>query len=198
MRFFFALRPDPAAAAQLGVLASRLAAAAGGRALSGHDVHLTLVFIGERPAEDAPMLHESLRDLPGWHDVTTGHPGSPPAHASLALSQPGRFGRSLLWLGPSDPGAQLSDWPARLAAQLGRRLHAAGIAFDERPLRLHLTLVRGARAASARDPAFPFDRIAHALPIVPHTWTLALGWAGANADAHRRYRWLAAPPATQR
>lgn len=198
MRFFLALRPDPAAAAQLGALAGRLAALAGGRALSVHDVHLTLVFIGERPAEDAPMLHELLRDLPGWHAGAAGRPGTPPAQASLSLSQPGRFGRGLLWLGPSDPDAQLSGWPARLAAQLGRRLHAAGIAFDERPLRLHLTLVRGARAASALDPAFPFDRVAHALPIVPRTWTLALGWAGANSDAHRRYRWLAAPPATQR
>ena len=190
-RFFYALRPDARAAAELGRLAARLAAAIGGRPLAGEDVHLTLAFVGERPAPDAAALRALLTGLaPHW----------PP----LALERLGTFGRGLWWIGPVVPrgadeaatppaGASTAvaprPWPARLADELQRRLDAAGFAFDRRPLHLHATLVRGAR----RDAKGPFPGVDDARPIAPVRWTLALGWSDAESTPQRRYHWHEAP-----
>jgi len=191
-RFFYALRPDPRAADELGRLAARLAAAIGGRPLAGEDIHLTLAFVGERLADDAAALHALLAGLaPQW----------PP----LALERLGSFGRGLWWIGPTDPrgaseaaalpqagaatGAAPRPWPARLADEVQQRLAAAGIAFDRRPLHLHATLVRGAR----RDAKGPFPALDEALPIAPVRWSLALGWSDAGSSPQRRYRWREAP-----
>jgi len=54
-RFFYALRPDARAATELGRLAQRVAGTLGGRPLSAHDLHLTMVFIGERPGMGQTM-----------------------------------------------------------------------------------------------------------------------------------------------
>ncbi|MCL4183820.1 MAG: hypothetical protein KJ011_10285 [Burkholderiaceae bacterium] len=193
-RFFYALRPDAQAAGALGRLAAGLAAPLGGRALGAHDIHLTLVFVGERPAGDAPTLAGIMTGLA-------------PSAQPLALARLGSFGRGLLWAGPArapatpagDAGmpahaspAPPPDWPLGLAAELQRRLRAAGIGFDERTLQLHATLVRG--AANRRRGAPPaFDEFAHALPIVPAGWTLVLGRSDGDSTPQRRYRWE--PPA---
>ncbi|RPH63167.1 MAG: hypothetical protein EHM83_10555, partial [Burkholderiales bacterium] len=104
-RFFYALRPDARAATELGRLAQRVAGTLGGRPLSAHDLHLTMVFIGERPADEAPALHAMLAGLaPHW--------------PALPLSRLGSFGRGLWWAGCS--GA-VPEWPAQLAGQLQQR-----------------------------------------------------------------------------
>ncbi len=184
-RYFYALRPDAGAARQLGALAARLAASLGGRALSADDVHLTLVFVGERPVEDEAALASLLDGLaPRW--------------PAMPVTRLGTFGRGLFWAGPATPrGTPEADradsgapaWPAQLGAQLQQRLRDAGIAFDERPLHLHATLVRGARR-DARAPLAPF---ADALPIESGSWTLALGCSDAASTPLRRYRWRDAP-----
>jgi len=195
-RWFYALRPDAHAAAQLGALAARLAASVDGRPLSAGDMHLTLVFVGERPAEDEATLAGLLADLaPHW--------------PAMALTRLGTFGRGLYWAGthpkgepqadtaspassasPASPAPPtLSAWPAQLTAQLQQRLRAAGIAFDERTLHLHATLVRGAR----RDARSALTALAGALPIEPDSWTLALGCSDAASTPQRRYRWREAP-----
>jgi 2'-5' RNA ligase len=184
-RYFYALRPDADAARQLGALAARLAASLGGRPLAAGDVHLTLVFVGERPVEDEATLASLLDGLaPRW--------------PAMPLAKLGTFGRGLFWAGPACPrGAPEADdadsgppaWPAELAAQLQQRLRDAGIAFDERALHLHATLVRGARR-DARGPLAPF---ADALPIESGSWTLALGCSDAGSTPQRRYRWRDAP-----
>jgi 2'-5' RNA ligase len=186
-RWFYALRPDPDAALRLGALATRLAASLGGRPLAADDIHLTLVFVGERLVADETVLAGALAGLAStW--------------PALALTRLGSFGRGLYWAGPADPqGAGEAGgpspapaapmppvpWPAALTAQLQQRLRAAGVAFDERPLHLHATLLRGARShVSPRPEAF-----ADALPIIPARWTLALGCSGAGSTPQRRYRW---------
>ncbi|MFO1301161.1 MAG: 2'-5' RNA ligase family protein [Burkholderiaceae bacterium] len=181
-RYFYALRPDAGAARRLGALAARLASSLGGRPMSAGDVHLTLVFVGERPAEDEATLASLLDGLAScW--------------PAMPLTRLGTFGRGLFWAGPANPrGAPEGDagtlaWPAQLAAQLQQRLRDAGIAFDERALHLHATLVRGARR-DARNPLPPF---ADALPIEPGSWTLALGCSEAGSTPLRRYRWRDAP-----
>ncbi len=184
-RYFYALRPDAGAARSLGALATRLAASLGGRALSADDVHLTLVFVGERPVEDEATLASLLDGLaPRW--------------PAMPLTRLGTFGRGLFWVGPASPrGAPEADeaesgalaWPAQLAAQLQQRLRDAGIAFDERALHLHATLVRGAR----RDARSPFAPFADALPIESGSWRLALGCSDAGSTPLRRYRWIDAP-----
>jgi len=181
-RYFYALRPDAGAARNLGALAARLAASLGGRALSADDVHLTLVFVGERPVEDEATLASLLDGLaPRW--------------PAMPLTKLGTFGRGLFWAGPANPqGMSEGDagtpaWPAQLAAQLQQRLRDAGIAFDERTLHLHATLVRGARR-DARSPLAPFS---DALPIESGCWTLALGCSDAGSTPLRRYRWRDAP-----
>jgi len=185
-RWFYALRPDAAAAARLGALAARLAASLGGRPLAADDIHLTLVFVGERPAADEPRLAGAL----------AGIDSSWPA---LALTRLGSFGRGLYWVGPAHPqGATAGGatdgsatdgsappWPAALAAQLQQRLREAGIAFDERTLHLHATLLRGAR----RDVRPRLETFADALPLESSCWTLTLGCSDAGSTPQRRYRW---------
>jgi len=205
-RWFYALRPDAAAAARLGALAARLAASLGGRPLAADDIHLTLVFVGERPAADEPSLAGVLAGIDsGW--------------PALALTRLGSFGRGLYWVGPAHPqgataggatdgsappfpidspgSAESSSspgspappgsppWPAALAAQLQQRLREAGIAFDERTLHLHATLLRGAR----RDVRPRLETFADALPLESSCWTLTLGCSDAGSTPQRRYRW---------
>lgn len=180
LRWFYALRPDAAAAVRLGALAARLAASLGGRPLSAEDIHLTLVFVGERPVAEEAKLAGAL----------TGIAATWPA---LALTRLGRFGRGLYWAGPAHPHDAPAEnpapaWPAALAAQLQQRLRAAGVAFDERSLHLHATLLRGAR----RDACPRLEAFADALPIESSCWTLALGCPDAGSTPQHRYRWRAA------
>lgn len=188
-RFFFALRPDPEAAAALAALAMQLAAQVGGRPLAAHDIHLTLAFVGARDAADTALLAGLLDGLwpagrpPGRVQQTP--PAAPhlPSCADLAplmplpLSQLGAFGPKLLWIGPAQP----IDWVEALSDTLRQRLSAAGIGYDERPLRAHLTLLRGARRATAARGPVP--------PLTPGGWSLCLGWSGLESTPQRRYRW---------
>ncbi|ODU63049.1 MAG: hypothetical protein ABT05_06235 [Lautropia sp. SCN 66-9] len=162
-RFFFALRPDPQAAAALAGLAVRLAAQVGGRPLAAVDLHLTLAFVGARNAADTARLADMLDGL-----LPAVQAAQPPC-IPFALSQLGAF------------GAQPIDWVQALSDGLRRRLTEAGVDHDERPLRAHLTLLRGARRATAARGTVA--------PIAPAGWTLCLGWSGLDSTPQRRYQW---------
>lgn len=168
-RFFVALRPDTAAALRLGERAAELAVRCSGRALAAGDLHLTLVFIGERPAYDGTRLLALLDGLPA------STPG-------FMLDAIGRFGPTLLWSGSSaTPG-----FVGGLAQSVRQRLDGAAVAYDHRPLHPHLTLVRNARNREAsRSAVGPYDAIE-----VAHC-TLALGGTHPVATPPLRYRWCA-------
>ena len=167
-RFFVALRPDPAAAERLEQLAARLAQACRGKALAAPDLHLTLAFIGERPAGQAEALAALLA-------------GFPESLAGFPLEVLGRFGPSLLWAGPSGRQGQVEA----LASSLRERLDAAGVEFDRCALHPHLTLVRNARdREAARTAVGPAPDI-----VSVERWQLALGGTHEAPTPQQRYRW---------
>src|SRR6266478_6212584 len=56
LRLFFALWPDPATRAAIAALARDVGRETDGRAVAADNVHLTLIFLGEQPAEIVPQL----------------------------------------------------------------------------------------------------------------------------------------------
>ena len=128
LRLFFALPLPPALQASLG------------RWQAGHPgidrwsrpegLHLTLAFLGERPAEGLPGLEALGAEIAGRHRAF------PLATAGLGTFPTGPRAR-VLWLA-------LAPSPAleALAADLRGALAAAGEAFDAKPFRAHLTLAR--------------------------------------------------------
>ncbi len=200
-RFFYALRPDSGAAGELAAIAAQAAARWGGRAFAAPDIHLTLAFMGMQPLEDRPALEAILHGLPSQYGGASGTRDAaaddPPIDdvdtlAALELSRIGSFGHGVLWVGPAKPPGAASPAPPfvhRLARQIRERLRTAGIAFDDRPLKLHATIVRGARG-------FVEDRVSvTGLPVIARSWSLALGASTPGSTPQRRYSWWG-PPAT--
>lgn len=190
-RFFYALRPDCAAADALAALARRAAARWGGHALVAADIHLTLAFVGMRALAEQPALAAILGGMPSHLD--------PPSPA-LTLERIGSFGHGVLWLAPPPDAGDSTAFAHALAREIRQRLHAAGIGFDARPLKLHATLVRGARGFDGRAPARAGARatapetdesLLAPQPIVARRWSLALGAAGPDSTPRQRYRWSA-------
>ncbi|MFH9613315.1 RNA 2',3'-cyclic phosphodiesterase [Streptomyces pratensis] len=94
------------------------------------DWHITLAFLGELPVETVPLLRRPLADL------AAGHP--PPC---LALRGSGNFDDRVLWSGIDGEVDALRV----LASDVRTVVRSCGIAFEERPLRPHLTLARARR-----------------------------------------------------
>jgi 2'-5' RNA ligase len=98
-------------------------------------MHLTVVFLGEQPAERVADIDEAL------NAATSGQ-----RPFRLSLGHLGHFGGSaprVLWVEARAPGARL----AALRSALDAALDARGIAFDRKPLIPHLTLGRARRDA---------------------------------------------------
>jgi 2'-5' RNA ligase len=135
LRLFFALWPDPAAAAALWRAAQALRKHCGGRSVPRDNLHLTLVFLGAVGPERAAVL-------------------APPAAAAagaaapfeLSLDRAGCWHRQgLVWAGTGAAPAALS----LLAARLGEALRGSGFAIERRRFKPHVTLLRDV----ARPPA---------------------------------------------
>ncbi|MFB4419493.1 RNA 2',3'-cyclic phosphodiesterase [Streptomyces sp. QL37] len=94
------------------------------------DWHITLAFLGELPAETVPLLRRPLAVLAADH--------RPPL---LALRSSGTFDDRVLWSGVDGALDEL----LMLAADVRTAVKGAGIAFEDRPLRPHLTLARARR-----------------------------------------------------
>jgi 2'-5' RNA ligase len=98
-------------------------------------LHLTLVFLGEQPADRLPAIERAVAGAASGQQAF-----------QLALGAPGSFGNPprVLWVGAQASGQSLRA----LHAALVERLAAASIPFDAKPLVAHLTLGRARRDAS--------------------------------------------------
>jgi len=123
MRLFVAVEPSPGFRAALTDVKEKLQeAGVTGKYREDAGLHLTLAFIGEWP--DAA---EVLEALPAVKEPF-----------SLALSRPGIFpGANVLWAGV-EPSEELD----RLAERVRENLEAAGIPFDRKAFKAHITLAR--------------------------------------------------------
>jgi 2'-5' RNA ligase len=140
VRLFLAIEPDAPARRRLAALIrdvqSRLGVDVSAllRWSRAEGIHLTLHFLGEVGADRLQDLQQSLGpvlNLPPF-PIATGRLGTFPP------SGPSR----VMWIAVEDGAHHAS----LVHAELGRRLTAAGLAIDPRPLSPHLTLAR------VRDP----------------------------------------------
>ncbi|MFE0653379.1 RNA 2',3'-cyclic phosphodiesterase [Streptomyces sp. NPDC059534] len=94
------------------------------------DWHITLAFLGELPVAAVPPLLAPLEAL-----AASRRP------VELALRGGGHFDERVLWSGIDGELEALHD----LATDVRTAVRESGIAFEERPLRPHLTLARARR-----------------------------------------------------
>jgi 2'-5' RNA ligase len=133
-RLFFALRPDASERAALADHAVEVARLTSGRPIPPENLHLTLVFLGERSESLVPALQDTAAGVRGERfrldlDVID------------TWRKPG-----IAWAGPSamPPGLQ------KLQSDLAAALALIGIAPEERPYAAHVTLVRKAQMGYSR------------------------------------------------
>lgn len=132
-RLFFAAWPDAdirsaivARRARLGELTRRR--------IPDHDLHLTLLFLGNQPANRIDQI-QSFTEGISTESLT------------LVLDRLGWFARAqVAWLGGPAPPSALA-----LVDRLEARMNALGLRFDRRPFRPHVTLFRRVR----QRPEFP-------------------------------------------
>ena len=91
--------------------------------------HVTLAFIGERPRGTVTQLLEVAEGVE-----------FPPCR--VTLDRPGQFRKSRVgWLGTNGVPRRLQEFRQSLA----ERLETAGVAFDPKPWKFHVTLYRKLR-----------------------------------------------------
>lgn len=140
-RVFFALWPDERVRAQLDQAAARLHKLRGGRRTRAETIHLTLLFVGDVPRERLPQLQACAAgiEVPAFE---------------VAFDQAECWQRNrIAFLTASKPPEAL----LMLVDGLERALVQAGIPFDRRPYKAHITLVRNAdcrKTNAATDPIF--------------------------------------------
>jgi 2'-5' RNA ligase len=104
-------------------------------------LHVTLAFLGQQPAEQLPVL-EAVGTAAAAHT----HP------ARLRLGEVGSFGPRraprVLWIGLDGEVAALQH----LQSELDTGLRQAGFALEDRPFRPHITLARRRETARSGVP----------------------------------------------
>ncbi|CDG81202.1 2'-5' RNA ligase [Janthinobacterium agaricidamnosum NBRC 102515 = DSM 9628] len=123
-RLFFALWPDAAVRKALAGLQNGLP----GKLLPPEKLHMTMAFLGQRPAGDVPALCAILQHLPA------------PA-LQLRIDRYGYFPtQQLAWAGPGDPPAALLALRAALMAALAGQQFCPAFEYDS--FTPHVTLAR--------------------------------------------------------
>ncbi len=115
------------------------------------DWHITLAFLGELPVATVPLLRPALADLAATHRPL-----------QLALRGGGHFDERVLWSGIDGDleGLHL------LASEVRTVVKERGIAFEDRPLRPHLTLARARRS----DPSSVVEAAAGLTAFTGRRW----------------------------
>jgi 2'-5' RNA ligase len=166
-RVFFALWPDDEVRGAIETLARDCVQRTGGRAPDPTNLHLTMAFIGEVPADGVRLLQETGKRASAGVSPFT-----------LTLDRVGAFHKQeIAWVGTARANPPIEA----LADQLSTRLTAAGFALDRRPFHPHVTLARRART---RELAMqPGDLVT---PIVWNVTALTLA-ASKHAQGALRY-----------
>jgi 2'-5' RNA ligase len=133
-RLFFALRPDAHERAALAHHAVDIARLTSGRPVPADNLHLTLVFLGERPDSLVPALEAAAAGLRGEAFTLE-------IDVIDTWRKPG-----IAWAGPSLMPTALRT----LQSELADALALIGIAPEERPYAAHVTLVRKAQLGYTR------------------------------------------------
>ena len=110
-----------------------------GRAVPARRYHVTLAFLGDLPAEQADRI-------PTMTSVAS--PGF-----DLVFDRFGSFGRGprVLWIGPGECPKEL----ATLVGQLRVELDDAGVGYDRRDFKPHVTLARKVTKLPELQPPQP-------------------------------------------
>ncbi len=102
------------------------------------NVHLTLKFFGNVPAEKLPRISEAAERVAGEF-----------SSISIRIGGTGAFRTQVLWIGIEDPSGQLSALQRRFEEECARE----GFAKEDRAYRPHLTIARIRRPEGARQLA---------------------------------------------
>ena len=130
MRLFYGLRFRPETLDAVEALqADLLLQGMTGRITRRENLHLTLAFLGELPAERVPILRELLR----LH--LTGFSGQ-----ALPCSSLGIFPGRILYLSPEAPEVLLEA-----QSSLSGALRREGFSLEKQPFHPHVTLCRNCR-----------------------------------------------------
>ena len=141
LRLFFALWPDDAVRAAIASLAGEVAGETRGRAVAADNLHLTLAFLGERPAAMVPDLCACVSTI-----------GTAAFH--LSLDDIGCWRKTgIAWLTAKRAAPPLLVMHDQIVEAL-RDLH---ILIDERKFMPHVTLARRIEAVVARRVLPPID-----------------------------------------
>jgi RNA 2',3'-cyclic 3'-phosphodiesterase len=125
-RLFFALWPEKSLQQRLAKIAHDIQPQCGGKPIPAHNIHLTLVFVGETDQANIPRLIEAANTVR-------------PEIFSLQLDQLGAFRNSkVAWAAPAQTPPQL----ILLVNDVQNALWQAGFGFDKKPFVPHVTLLR--------------------------------------------------------
>lgn len=144
LRLFFAiLLADDLRSAVVAVQERIATAGAKVKWVEPHNLHYTLKFLGDTPADSVPRLAQAAREVAARHaacDIHIAGAGAFPRPADVRV----------VWLGCREGGDALGA----LAADLDDTLHRAGLADrEQRPFRAHLTIGRNKSRHRAEDLA---------------------------------------------
>ena len=131
-RLFFAAWPAPEVQRALDGIAHGVQRECGGRAVPAHNIHLTLVFLGD-------LARDRVTEL----ETLAGRISLPRFTLTVDRVEYWRHNR-ILWAGVEESPALQS-----LVGEARKVLAAAGFHFDQRPYVPHITLLRDARRAPA-------------------------------------------------
>jgi 2'-5' RNA ligase len=127
-RLFFALSPDRQTLQAIQSV-QRMIPSGKGRRVPDHRLHATLLFLGNQTDARMQRIVEAAAQLEF-------------PICSVFLDHFGSFPRAgVVWLGAFQLPSSLMDFQA----QLTRAVESAGIEFDPRPWRMHVTLYRDLR-----------------------------------------------------